>query len=190
MGGSSRTWAVATRRSAEMYRRMIDETMVQLSDEELHKRTGENQNSVAVILRHLGGNLQSRWTDFLTTDGEKETRQRDQEFDDWPGDRGSLLAYFDQGWERLMQALVEAETIDPETQIRIRGELQTLADAILRSLTHVSYHVGQIMIVARAVHTDQWKWLTIEPGTSDQFNQATWGTAESRGVAGPKREKP
>ena len=91
-------WLAATTETIASYRRMIDALVAQLSDEELHRRPANDMNSVAILLRHLGGNLQSRWTDFLFTDGEKSTRNRDEEFADWKGDRESLVAYFDEGW--------------------------------------------------------------------------------------------
>ena len=95
----------AVAETVSSYRRMIDATVEQLSDEELNVRPAPNINSVAVILRHLGGNLRSRWTDFLTTDGEKPDRDRDTEFLDWDGDRDSLIAHFDAGWDALTAAI-------------------------------------------------------------------------------------
>ena len=137
-----------------------------------------------MIIRHLGGNLASRWTDFLTTDGEKPTRDRDEEFADWPGDRASLMAYFDTGWQKLLDAIEQAAALDPTTLIFIRGESQTLASAMIRSLTHLSYHVGQISLIARTVHAGPWNWLTIGPGQSQRHNAQTWGTSQSRSVFG------
>ena len=115
-GGTSMTttdpWLTATLEVVDGYRRMIDAAVVQLDDEELHRRPVEGINSVAVILRHLGGNLQSRWTDFLTTDGEKPTRNRDAEFEDWSGDRASLLNFFDSGWQTMRTSLAALSADD------------------------------------------------------------------------------
>ncbi len=101
----SPAWTDAVQETVTSYRKMIDAMLVQLTNEELFQRPAPEVNSVAVILRHLGGNLRSRWTDFLTTDGEKPDRNREQEFADWDGDRRSLMAYFDSGWTALTAAL-------------------------------------------------------------------------------------
>ncbi len=163
---------------------MIDASVEQLSDAELRERPRPDINSVAVILRHLGGNLQSRWTDFFTTDGEKPNRDRDREFADWEGDRAALLAYFDAGWVALTGAIRQIDDSNINQLIFIRGERHTIADALMRSVTHLSYHVGQIAMVARLVHKGEWRWLTIPPGKSTQHNSQTWGTAASRSVFG------
>jgi hypothetical protein len=178
------TWFEAVRETVTSYRRMIDAAVAQLTDEELRLRPAAGVNSVAVILRHVGGNLRSRWTDFLTTDGEKPDRERDLEFQDWPGDRASLMAFFDEGWRSLENALAQISAENVLTPIFIRGEKHTIPLAIERSLAHTAYHVGQIMLVARIVHSGDWKWLTIPPGESQRHNQQNWGSAASRGVSG------
>jgi hypothetical protein len=178
-------WIAAVVETIDSHRRLIDGAVEQLSDEELMRRPAKRVNSVATILRHLGGNLLSRWTDFLTTDGEKPTRNRESEFEDWPGDRASLLAFFDSGWQ-IWRNSIESLTADDVTKnVTIRGEPHSVPLAIERSLTHTAYHVGQIMFIARLVHAGDWQWLTIRPGGSSQHNQQTWGTAASRGVASP-----
>ena len=161
---------------------MIDATIEQLTDAELFVRPAPGFNSAAIILRHLGGNLRSRWTDFFTTDGEKPDRNRDTEFSDWEGDRQSLMTHFNVGWQALEAAL---ETIDDENAgqtITIRGEPHTVAEALMRSITHVTYHVGQLAIIARMVHRGSWRWLTVAPGDSASHNERTWGTAASRSI--------
>ena len=175
-------WLAVIQSTLASYRQMIDATVVQLSDAEFVTRPTHDTNSVAVILRHLGGNLQSRWTDFLTTDGEKPDRDRDTEFLDWDGDRQSLMRHFDRGWKTLELAVesIDAHTID--NTVTIRGESHSLQQALLRSLTHITYHVGQIAMTARIVHDGEWKWLTIAPSTSDKHNKRTWGTSASRSV--------
>lgn len=174
-------WVDSLAATVASYRRMIDATVAQLSDAELRERPRQNMNSVAVLLRHLGGNLQSRWTDFLTTDGEKPTRNRDREFTDWDGDRAELMAYFDAGWRLLTAAIHQAHELNVRQEILIRGQRHTIAEALMRSVTHVSYHVGQIAIISRLVHKGEWQWLTIAPGKSTEHNSQTWGTAASRG---------
>lgn len=181
-------WIQSICETVDSYRRMIDQTVQQLTDEELHARPAPGINSVAILLRHLGGNLRSRWTDFLTTDGEKPDRDRDREFEDWDGDRASLTKHFDAGWHALQAAI---DSLDAQTltqQITIRGEQTSVPNALIRSLTHLTYHVGQITMTARQVHAGDWKWLTIAPGHSSQFNEATSGSAASRGVFGNGEE--
>lgn len=177
-------WLTATLGTIDGYRRMIDAAVTQLTDDELTRRLAAEINSVAAILRHLGGNLRSRWSDFLTTDGEKTDRDRDAEFEDWPGDRASLMAYFDAGWQTMRNSLASLNADDLTRKVTIRGEQHSVQRAILRSITHTSYHVGQIMLVARLVHDGVWQWLTIAPGGSAAHNQQTWGTSASRGMAG------
>lgn len=180
----SEAWIRATIETIDSYRRMVDGAVRQLTDEELFGRTAEGINSVAVILRHLGGNLLSRWTDFFTTDGEKPSRDRDSEFEDWPGDRESLMAFFESGWQ-AWRTSIESLTADDVTKtVSIRGEPHSVPLAIQRSLTHTAYHVGQIMLISRLNHDGNWQWLTIRPGGSQQHNEQTWGTAASRGAGG------
>jgi uncharacterized damage-inducible protein DinB len=177
-------WINAARETAASYRKMIDAIVEQLTDEELFARPAPEVNSVAILLRHLGGNLRSRWTDFPTTDGEKPDRDREREFLDWNGDRQSLLDYFDAGWSALTGAIEQLDEATLDKQIVIRGEAHTIPQALARSFTHMSYHVGQMALIARTVHQGSWKWLTIAPGKSSQHNQQTWGTAASRSVFG------
>lgn len=164
------------------YRRMIDAIIEQLTDDELFARPADEINSVAIILRHLGGNLRSRWTDFLTTDGEKPDRNRDTEFMEWDGDRESLMKHFDQGWQLLESALNTINEENVGETIHIRGEPHSVAQALARSITHVTYHVGQMAIIARMVHHGEWRWLTVAPGASALHNERTWGTAASRSI--------
>lgn len=185
----STLWIGAMRTTVASYRKMIDGFVEQLSDNELSARPGAGINSVAVILRHLGGNLRSRWTDFLTTDGEKPDRDRDSEFLDWEGDRQALLAHFEQGWAAVEQALAVIDESNAGQTILIRGEPHTVAEALVRSVTHLTYHVGQIAMIARMVHKGEWRWLTVAPGGSAAHNAETWGTAASRSVLGQEKER-
>jgi hypothetical protein len=175
-------WIEAVNHAVDSYRRMIDGCLAQLSDDELWQRPAPGCNSVAVILRHLGGNLRSRWTDYLTSDGEKPDRNRESEFLDWEGDRDALMQHFELGWAALLTAIQSLDDASLSSEVLIRGERQTVPQAIVRSITHLAYHVGQIAIAARRVHQGEWKWLTIAPGESDLHNQRTWGKASSRSV--------
>jgi len=178
-------WLQAVSANLETYRKKIDGAVAQLSDTELFTRPQSDINSVATILRHLGGNLLSRWTDFFHTDGEKPDRDRDREFMEWEGDRESLLAYFNSGWVRLEDALKQINQSNISTPMLIRGEEHSVAEALMRALTHISYHVGQIVLIARMVHRGEWHWLTIQPGDSAEFNKRTWGKAASMSAGEP-----
>ena len=182
----SSPWIRASIESLDGYRRLIDGATQQLKNEEFFRRPADGINSVAVILRHIGGNLQSRWVDFLTTDGEKPSRNRDAEFEDWTSDRASLMAFFEKGWQVCRGSIEALTDADLAKTVTIRGEPHSVPLAIQRSLTHTAYHVGQIMLIARSIHDGDWNWLTIKPGGSQQHNQQTWGTAASRGAAGDK----
>src|SRR3954469_18769018 len=153
---SADPWTDASIQTIDSHRRMVDGAVQQLTDEEFFGRKAEGINSVAVILRHLGGNLLSRWTDFLTSDGEKPTRNRDSEFEDWLGDRASLMAFFDSGWQACRNSIVSLGEEEFVKIIKIRGEPHTVPLAIQRSLTHTAYHAGQIMLIARLVHDGNW----------------------------------
>ena len=180
-------WTRAVIETIDSHRRLVDGALQQLSDEEFFGRKAEGINSVAVILRHLGGNLLSRWTDFLTSDGEKPNRNRDSEFEDWPGDRASLMAFFDSGWLAWRKSIESLTADDLTKTIAIRGEPHSVPLAIERSLTHTAYHVGQIMLISRLIHDGTWQWLTIRPGGSQKHNEQTWGTSAGRGAGGETR---
>ncbi len=176
-------WLEAVLQTIDSHRRLIDGAVQQLNDEEFFGRPVKGINSVANIVRHLGGNLLSRWTDFLATDGEKPTRNRESEFEDWSGDRASLMEFFDRGWQCCRASIGSLSAEDLTKTVLIRGEPHSVPLAVERSLAHTAYHVGQIMLIARLVHDGEWQWLTIRPGGSQQHNEQTWGTAASRGAA-------
>jgi uncharacterized damage-inducible protein DinB len=140
------------------------------ADDDFFHKPGANSNSIAVIIKHVGGNLASRWTDFLTTDGDKPWRDRDAEFIIGPDDtRERLLAAWEAGWTALFQTLGMLDEADLLKKVTIRGEEHTVLQAIQRSLAHSIYHIGQIVYLARWVKTGDWQWLTIAPGQSKPF---------------------
>jgi hypothetical protein len=147
----------------------------QLSDERLHVALDPNVNCIAVIMKHVAGNLLSRWTEFLTTDGEKPWRNRDDEFVDTFTIRDELTAYWESGWQRLLDSLEGLTPDDLVKIVTIRGEPHSVPLAIQRSLAHCAYHVGQIMLIARILAGDDWTTITIPRGTSANFNQKVWG---------------
>lgn len=152
-----------------------DKAVAQLPDEKLHVALDPNTNSVAVIMKHVAGNLLSRWTDFLTSDGEKPWRNRDDEFVDSFADRRELLDYWEQGWGRLFATLDALMPEDLGKTVAIRGEPHSVPLAVHRSLSHCGYHVGQIILIARVLAGDNWQTITIPRGASATFNQKVWG---------------
>lgn len=159
----------------EANKRLADRAVEQVPDLWLHVALDENTNSIAVILRHVAGNLTSRWTDFLTTDGEKPCRNRDDEFVEAFRSRAELLATWERGWACLFATLASLTADDLEKTVLIRGEPHAVPLALQRSLGHTCYHVGQIVQLARYYCGDNWTTLTIPRGGSEEFNRANWG---------------
>lgn len=156
-------------------KKLADRAVAQVDDEKLHIALDENTNSIAVIMKHVAGNLISRWTDFLTTDGEKPERNRDGEFVDTFQKRTDLLDYWEAGWARLLETLGSLTSEDLGKTVFIRGEAHSVPLALERSLGHTCYHVGQIVQVARIHAGTNWKTLTIPRGGSEEFNQRNRG---------------
>lgn len=165
--------AVETLRSQK---HMVEQAIEQIDDKALHRKPGETFNSIAIIMRHLSGNMLSRWPDFLIADGEKPERNRDMEFSDWTGNRQELLDYWQRGWEAVFNAIEPLSETDIQKTIYIRGEPMSVPRAIDRQIAHYGYHVGQIVLLAR-LFTDpkKWRWLTIAPKASAAYNQEHWG---------------
>jgi hypothetical protein len=156
--------------SFRKHKELAEKAIRQVEDQAFFGRPGEHSNSIAVIVKHVAGNLASRWTDFLTTDGNKPWRDRDAEFVIGPHDtRVNLLAAWDRGWAALFQTLESLHEEDLVKKVTIRGEEHTVIQAIHRSLTHTAYHVGQIVYLSRLVTKDGWEWITIPPGQSRQW---------------------
>jgi hypothetical protein len=156
-------------------KRLADRAVEQVPDDRLHVTLDGNTNSIAVIMKHVAGNLTSRWTDFLTTDGEKPWRNRDDEFVDTFASRAELLDCWERGWDCLLTMLKSMKPEDLAKTILIRGEPHSVPLALERSLGHTCYHVGQIVQVARIHVGDRWNTLTIPRGGSEQFNKANRG---------------
>jgi hypothetical protein len=152
-----------------------DKAISQLSDDRLHVALDPNTNCIAVIMKHVAGNLLSRWTEFLTADGEKPWRNRDDEFVDTFASRAELIAYWELGWQRLLDSLADLAPDDLGKTITIRGEPHSVPLALQRSLAHCAYHVGQIILIARILAGDQWTTITIPRGASASFNERVWG---------------
>lgn len=152
----------------ERMKRLAERAMGQIPDEEgFHFELDEASNSIAVLMQHLSGNMVSRWTDFLTTDGEKPTRQRDAEFEHDPArTREALMQIWERGWSALFDSLGSLSPNDLDKTVMIRGEEHTVPEAIQRQITHASYHIGQLVYLARHVSGPGWKSLTIPKGAS------------------------
>jgi hypothetical protein len=159
----------------EANKRLADRAVEQVPDDKLRIALDENTNSIAVIMKHIAGNLLSRWTDFLTTDGEKPWRNRDDEFVDSFSSRAELLAYWERGWTCLLGTLRSLKPEDLGKTVSIRGEPHSVPLALERSLGHTCYHIGQIVQIARIHAGENWKTLTIPRGGSEQFNKSHWG---------------
>jgi hypothetical protein len=150
---------------------MADRAIAQVDDAGLHVRINPLQNSIAAIVQHIAGNAISRFTDFLTTDGEKPTRNRDSEFVDHNLSRADLLESWDRGWQCLFDALSPLTDADLQRIVTIRREPHTVCKAIVRQIAHYGWHAAQIALIAKHVKGDSWQYLTIPPGQTVAYNQ-------------------
>lgn len=153
------------------YKKLAERALEQVSDEEFFATIDEEANSIALIVKHIAGNLRSRWTDFLTTDGEKPDRNRDTEFEVIADTRESLMEFWNEGWQTLADAIEPLTPDDFAKTVTIRGEPYTVVAAINRQLSHYAYHIGQIVLLAKHFRSTEWKSLSIPKNRSAQFNQ-------------------
>jgi Protein of unknown function (DUF1572) len=157
---------------------LADKAVAQIDDEQLFAVLDPEANSIALVMKHIAGNMRSRWTDFLTTDGEKPDRDRDREFELEPGDtKSTILAAWDEGWTRTFAAVSALSGDDLGRTIRIRGEKHTVLEAINRQMTHYAAHVGQIVLLAKHHAGATWQSLSIPRGKSKEFDVAKSGAA-------------
>lgn len=153
------------------YKKMAERAMEQISDEEFFALIDAEANSIAVIVKHIAGNLHSRWRDFLTTDGEKPDRHRDTEFEIIEDTRESLMNFWETGWQTLFENVEPLTPDDFAGTVTIRGEPHTIPEALNRQLAHYAYHVGQIVLLAKHFRSAEWKTLSVPKNQSAQFNQ-------------------
>ena len=153
------------------YKKLAERAMAQLADDQLFTVLDEESNSIAIVVKHMAGNMRSRWTDFLTSDGEKPDRHRDSEFEDAPATREALLALWEQGWGCLFGALEPLTDADLSRAVTIRGEAHSVMQAINRQLAHYPYHCGQIVFLAKHLNHGGWTSLTVPRGKSQDFNR-------------------
>ncbi|MGH9372966.1 MAG: DUF1572 family protein [Vicinamibacterales bacterium] len=155
----------------QRYKALAEGAIAQLGDDQLSTSGGDVDNSIATICWHLSGNLQSRFTDFLSTDGEKPWRARDDEFAPRAVTRAELLAKWEAGWTVLFGTLAALTDEQLGATVLIRGQELKVHEALHRSVTHASYHVGQIVYIAKALRGREWNYLSIPPGGSTAYNQ-------------------
>jgi hypothetical protein len=153
------------------YKKLAEKAIAQLKDEEFFVTLDEEANSVAVVMKHMAGNMISRWTDFLTSDGEKPDRNRDMEFViDATTTKDDVLAYWERGWKCVIDAIEPLTQEDFEKTVLIRGEKHTIVQAINRQLMHYAYHIGQIVFLAKHFRSAEWNSLSIPRNKSTEFN--------------------
>jgi len=153
------------------YKKLAERAMKQVSDEQLQIVLDPEMNSIAQTVKHMTGNMRSRWTDFLNTDGEKPDRQRDSEFVDPPATRESILARWEEGWQTVFQALEPLTDADLSRTVFIRGEAHSVMQAINRQIAHYAYHCGQIVLLAKHFRSEEWQSLSVPRNKSGEFNE-------------------
>jgi len=162
------------RRQFRGHKRMAEAAMSQLKDEDFFVTLDPESNSIAILVKHLAGNMRSRFTDFLTSDGEKPDRFRDREFELTPETtRADVMKWWDEGWARVFAAIDPLQPEDLMHPVTIRGEPHTVLQAINRQLAHYAQHIGQIVFLTKHLRSSDWKTLSIPRGQSEQFKSAT-----------------
>lgn len=170
----SETYLIDVRRTYRNYRTLAERAVAQVTDEQLHRALDPEDNSVAVIMQHVAGNLRSRFRDFLTADGEKPDRNRDTEFEVRASTRDALLAEWNAAWDIVLGELDALTPTDLERTVCIRQEAFAVAEALNRSVTHTAYHVGQIVFLAKHFAGANWTSLSIPKGRSAAFGTGTF----------------
>lgn len=165
----------------EYYQSLGERTFDQLTEEELLWQYNNASNSIAIIVNHLCGNMKSRWTDFLTSDGEKKWRERDMEFEDVIRNKAQLMERWHEGWNCLFDALKSINEDNFYTEVYIRNQAHSIIEAINRQLAHYSYHIGQIVYIGRMIKGENWESLSIPKGHSETFNQAKFAKGKHGG---------
>lgn len=158
------------RKQFEYYKVLGERTIAQVPEDQLFWQCNEDSNSIATIVKHLSGNMLSRWTDFLTSDGEKETRNREAEFDNDVRTRAEVLKLWNDGWKVFLDTLYALKEEDLDKEIYIRNMGHTVTESINRQLAHYPYHVGQMVFIGKMICGDKWESLSIPRGRSDAYN--------------------
>lgn len=173
--GYQKNFIESARFEFHRYQTLGEGTFVQLDDTDIHWRYRKTDNSIGIIVKHMVGNMRSRWTNFLKEDGEKVWRNREKEFEDGYASKKEMLIAWHEGWACLYQALDAINSENFDTPIRIRAEQHTLVEAVHRQLAHYSNHVGQIVFVGKMIKGEEWKSLSIPKGGSAAFNKEKFG---------------
>ncbi|WBX72292.1 DUF1572 family protein [Tenacibaculum retecalamus] len=164
----------------EYYKSLGDKTFIQLNNDQFFELPNKNNNSIAIIIKHIVGNMHSRWTNFLTEDGEKEWRDRDSEFINSFTTKEEVIAYWETGWKVLFDALNTITEKNFDTIIYIRNEGHSITEAINRQLCHYSYHIGQIVFLGKLLVIDEWQNLSVAKGNSKAYNDEKFSKTKSR----------
>jgi hypothetical protein len=176
MSAAEDHWIADVLLQMRKYKKLAEGALAQVADEDFFRTIDPESNSVALVVKHLSGNMRSRWTDFRTADGEKPDRDRDEEFEAREADtRESLMASWEAGWRLTVEAIAPLRGDDLLAEVRIRGEAHTVMQAVHRQLTHYAYHVGQIVLLARHFAGPRWKSLSIPKGKSREFEVSRGG---------------
>lgn len=171
-------------RSFRSYKKLAEEALAQTSDEDIFRRIDPDANSIAILIKHMAGNMRSRWTDFLTSDGEKPDRHRDQEFEIDPGtSRANVMLWWERGWQYVFDAITPLTPDDLVRKVFIAGREHTVIQAITRQLLHYAGHVNQIVLLAKHFRGSQWKSLSIPKGQSEIFARQFEQKHAARGEA-------
>jgi hypothetical protein len=163
------------------YKKLAESAIAQVTDEQLFATLDPESNSIAIIVKHIAGNARSRWTDFLTSDGEKPDRHRDTEFEDAPATREAVMALWQAGWDCVFGAVEPLADADIGRQVMIRGEAHSVMQAVNRQIAHYACHIGQIVLLAKHFQHAQWRSLSVPRGKSAEFTQKV--------VAGEKSQR-
>ena len=163
------------------YKTLGERTFDQLNEKQLFWQYNSESNSIAIIINHLWGNMKSRWTDFLTSDGEKKWRKRDLEFETQIESKEKLMAKWETGWTCLFEALQTINDKNFQTEIFIRNQSHSIPDAVNRQMMHYAYHIGQVVYLGRMIKSEKWKNLSVEKGGSAAYNQKKNSQGEHRG---------
>ncbi|WNH12056.1 DUF1572 family protein [Thalassobellus suaedae] len=164
----------------EYYKSLGDKTFAQLSFEEMQWQSDEDSNNISIIAKHIVGNMLSRWTNFLNEDGEKEWRNRDDEFINSYNTKEEIIASWESGWSCLFKAITPLETVDLERIIYIRNQSHTVTEAINRQLAHYSYHIGQMVFLGKLLKGKDWESLSIPKGDSSKYNTNKFSKEKGR----------
>ena len=174
-------YLASVKKQFQYYKNLGDRTFGQLTEEEIHWQYNTESNSMAIMVNHLQGNMKSRWTDFLTSDGEKEWRNRDQEFENTIKTKQEILRKWNEGWACLFNALDSINKDNFDTDIYIRNQRHSIVEAINRQLAHYSYHIGQIVFLGRMLKGTEWTNLSVPKGKSTDFNKEKFSKGKHGG---------